>query len=222
MIVDSKAGRSRGFTAVLFIIAFFLMVFGIRLCTVVAVQHAPVSPEVNQIVNEYTRKTTALSADYVKSLEHIGWYAILDPIRLSGDIGFGESRRIIAAARESLDDHKSRGDEIIRAYAESVDDLDIPSLKTTNFLKQLSSNREMTSNARSESLGLESQIMTEVERIIDLFDNQPPVFTVAQGVLQFSSDEVASEYKSRLDNIERLLLEQEQIAENLAEAQLPN
>lgn len=155
------------------------------------------------VFREYVNKSVQLRNNYIKELQDIGWFEILNPERLKKDVDLKNSKDMVNKITEAFDNYSNQMLMTMSVMVASVKDLDIDEFAKENVLKGIDKANKNGSKIEM-SLSLEKESINEVAELINFLDAKPDAWVVEDSQLKFYKEADLKEFNSHLLAIEQI------------------
>jgi hypothetical protein len=165
------------------------------------------------IVQSVMNDSIAIQNEYVAALEKEGLMRLLLPDRLDADKDFSESRKIVAALRETAERYKVKSLAIVNSVPERLEKYDLSPAEKREFLKGYDDNRKTAPNVAEQNWKLELSIIGHMERAIEHLEATRSDWVLEGGTIAFVHDKDIETYNAIMADIDTAAAEQTKLQE---------
>ncbi len=181
-------------------------------------EYFSVAPTVSGSYAEVQRLTTMilngsarLANDYMADLDAIGWLTLLEPDRLSADVGLADSRGMLEEGKRIVVKHRQLAETFLEDLPRLIEELDLSAQEKRELRLGFESGLAESESVQSRVWDLEEAAVVEIEAIIDMLDANAGAWSVETDQMLFDTQALADRYNKHLSEIDSLMQEQASI-----------
>jgi hypothetical protein len=165
------------------------------------------------IVQSVMNDSIAIQNEYVAALEKEGLMRLLLPERLDADKDFSESRKIVAALRETAERYRVKSLAVAKSVPERLEKYDLSAAEKRDFLKGYGNKNTSAPNIAEQNWKLELSIIDHMERAIDHLEATRSDWILENGAVAFLHDKDIETYNAILADMDTAAAEQTKLQE---------
>ncbi|HKO88514.1 MAG TPA: hypothetical protein VJU83_08350 [Burkholderiales bacterium] len=165
--------------------------------------------EVERFMKAYFNRVAAQRNEYLAAVEATGWNGILDPTRLKRDVDMSDSRRIMQAVKEIVQNYKLRTHELLAAVLKDVDHMALSDAGKAQFRAGFEQGLQRGGIRADAVWDLEMRIVSQIETAVEYLFARNHAWSVENGQFLFQQQSDLDEFNGQMAKVDGLVAQQE-------------